>query len=104
MSVILEGYDKPSSCDECDFLDDDLRCMFFTAGPETRGIYLDCPLVEVPANHGRLLDESRIHEAVKSCRDLFLNKGTPESLCAARGLNRLGMLIEAMPAAVEAEV
>ena len=63
MSVILKGMNMPQSCDECRFciktangfypyLCDLLNMMY----PTYKSIKPYCPLVEIPKNHGRIID------------------------------------------------
>lgn len=68
MSVIIKGMDMPSSCANCNgcvnigvlslcvlgdmFIDDDTQ------------IDPDCPLVEIPSGHGRLIDVGKIPSTV----------------------------------------
>ena len=59
MSVLIKGMKMPSGCISCDF------CNPFTDEPYCRRLMRitpkvtrlkDCPLVEVPTPHGRLID------------------------------------------------
>ena len=52
MSVLIKGMEMPESCKKCGVT----SCGLYDA--ETWGIYRhpDCPLVEVPIPHGRLID------------------------------------------------
>lgn len=59
MSVLIKGMEMPESCKKCGVT----SCGLYDE--ETWGIYRhpDCPLVEVPIPHGRLIDADRvIHE------------------------------------------
>lgn len=54
MSILIKGMEMPKSCDTCflskwDTCNERFYCMFD-----------DCPLVEVPASHGDLIDKSQI--------------------------------------------
>ena len=57
MSIILKGIDMPISCEKCplcyDYLccsiDDSLHMFLYNRHP-------NCPLVEIPTPHGRLID------------------------------------------------
>lgn len=66
MSVIVKGMDMPSSCRVC-------RFSYFVVGKEMNcGISFsrvtapygfrnsDCPLVEIPTPHGRLIDANEV--------------------------------------------
>ena len=72
MSIILKGIDMPKSCGKCEFnynleggsyewwecviLHDDINQF------DTRRT--DCPLIEIPTPHGRLIDETKINDAL----------------------------------------
>lgn len=103
MSVIIEGVDKPSSCVDCGFTNEELKCIFLTPGAE-EDPYMECPLTELPPDHGRLMDEKIIHQAILMYRDRLKEKKTAASQEKANAVNTVGMLIEAMPAVIEAEV
>ena len=68
MSVLIKGMEMPKTCEECDLCTSDGYCIatggdsLWDALPEgaeyfpTGWKYEGCPLVEVPAPHGRLID------------------------------------------------
>lgn len=76
MSVVVKGMDMPESCEECSF-----HC-YHTAGKyvclatpmfypmnlaNNKGIRKDwCPLIEVPAPHGRLIDADALIARMES--------------------------------------
>lgn len=47
MSLIIKGIDMPKNCDECIFADDYRVC-------DSKH---DCPLIEIPKGHGRLIED-----------------------------------------------
>jgi hypothetical protein len=67
MSVLIKGMEMPESCEECDFCiaipDDSYFCdcpvihggLNITQAIEDDVTHPDCPLVEVPTLHGRLM-------------------------------------------------
>ena len=73
MSIILKGIDMPKSCGECEFnynleggsyewwecviLHDDINQF------DTRRT--DCPLVEIPTPHGRLIDIDKVKDKLR---------------------------------------
>lgn len=73
MSVLVKGMEMPKNCDTCflskwDSCNERFYCMFD-----------DCPLIEVPAPHGDLIDiESKIsigiRDGVKTVRELLNDK------------------------------
>lgn len=73
MGVYVPGMEIPSNCEKCDFLVhiglDKYRCKrtgkeFYSWevgwGSEPRIRLADCPLIEVPAPHGRLIDDHEV--------------------------------------------
>lgn len=62
-SVLIKGMEMPKSCDVCEYCNDDYICNNFVAdcygldvSDYVRCRHDDCPLVEVPTPHGRLID------------------------------------------------
>lgn len=73
MDLIIKGMDMPKSCFECRFYQSDMDYCEATGTdyPFLEEVKLkDCPLVEVPPHHGRLIDAdkvlSEIREIVKA--------------------------------------
>ena len=66
MSVVIRGMKMPNNCDECDLNYDCFRCILpienslLYGKDTTNGRLPNCPLVELPAEHGRLIDSSAI--------------------------------------------
>lgn len=59
MDLIIKGMDMPKSCFECRFYQSDMDYCEATGTdyPYLEEVKLkDCPLVEVPTPHGRLID------------------------------------------------
>ena len=63
MSVIIKGMDKPKNCDECRFCSDTnngfypYHCYLLNETYTTYEKIKDCcPLVEIPKNHGDIVD------------------------------------------------
>ena len=65
MSVIVKNMEMPDRCGECAFYIDgacygkgyrDYRAIMDTVKPD------DCPLVEIPTPHGRLIDADAIQD------------------------------------------
>lgn len=83
MSIQIKGIDMPKSCGECEFnynleggsyewwecviLHDDINQF------DTRRT--DCPLIEIPTLHGRIIDEDEIYEQPHcgECNDATLD-------------------------------
>lgn len=64
MSILIKGMEMPTCCDKCFALDDDGDYPMCRITHETRGYNFrvrelrmdNCPLVEIPTPHGRLID------------------------------------------------
>ncbi len=63
MSILVKGMEMPKNCKECALYIDgacyakgyrDYRSIMDTAKPD------DCPLVEIPTPHGRLIDADKL--------------------------------------------
>ena len=64
MSVLIKGMEMPKSCGRCWFNKSSLSCAitgsYIDRDDENRERLDDCPLVEVPEPHGRLIDKDRL--------------------------------------------
>lgn len=70
MSVIIKGMDMPTNCADCqlsvnaydEVTGESMRmCLARSKSyPKTIHRRLDCPLIEIPTPHGRLIDEDEI--------------------------------------------
>lgn len=71
MSVIVKGMQMPPTCSECQLAYDFMACVVtgnrwydqdnIDAGFDSDNARLpDCPLKEIPENHGRLIDEDAL--------------------------------------------
>ena len=68
MSIIIKGMKMPKNCEECtfhnitdEFFDTVHECEVkknYIIKTDIHKIPLDCPLVEIPKKHGRLIDEN----------------------------------------------
>ena len=68
MSVVIKGMDKPKNCFGCDFNMYDCYCKINHGGIDRDFWCCDktCPIVEVPAPHGRLIDADALLEDVRN--------------------------------------
>ena len=74
MSVIVCGMEMPKNCDECLF-DNGVNCMAY---PQSEDMVYDiadgkpdwCPLIELPAQHGRLIDEDALLDRIDIDADI----------------------------------
>ena len=53
MSILIKGMEKPMSCDDC--IVPLSRCDFLQRRAD------ECPIVEIPTPHGRLIDRDDIY-------------------------------------------
>ena len=70
MSVLIKGMEMPKNCEECEFhLIEDIafelihQCQInhgYIDNADICGFPYDCPLVELPKKHGRLIDAGEI--------------------------------------------
>ena len=58
MSILIKGVDVPKCCADCD--DDMLRIAIGCPLFASNGKHENCPLVEVPTPHGRLMDADEL--------------------------------------------
>lgn len=86
MSVLIKGMKMPKNCEDCRF-EDFGGCMFRVTRSE-------CPLVEVPTPHGRLIDEKQIPY-------VDLNADMPQS--KVRVWTTVKDKIDRLPTIIEAE-
>lgn len=72
MSVIVKGMEMPESCDECKLCSVDSSmigyCYLLDEYSDSESTYLerqkDCPLIEIPTPHGRLVDADKLFEEI----------------------------------------
>lgn len=83
MSVLIKGMDMPKNCVTCHLNKGGLFCPAmpdnfcgYCSDSEEDPIPNWCPLVEVPDNHGRLIDASRVIDVI----DILEEKGESEAL------------------------
>lgn len=74
MGVYIKGMKKPNSCEKCRFkyredevvgIDFGARCIFSNHFILSIEMDKDCPLVEVPEPHGRLIDEDAYEQTMR---------------------------------------
>lgn len=84
MSVLIKGMKIPTSCLSCDF------CNPFADEPYCRRLMRripkdtrleDCPIVEIPAPHGHLIDGEVLWDQLRYGHDVDLSE-LPETLAA----------------------
>lgn len=60
MSFIVKGVDLPKGCYECPIAKSYLDCLMERKYVCPIGDTDDCPLIQIPKDHGRIIDESKI--------------------------------------------
>lgn len=77
MSIFIRGVDLPENCMDCpvDFPICDLWTHSAFEGIKGNPYYIrhpNCPIIEVPAQHGRLIDaDALIADMKRQCREVF---------------------------------
>lgn len=71
MSILIKGREMPECCDECVFMEiqdngfgNDYICSI--SKEDVDGV-CDCPLIEIPDGHGRLIDADALINLVNRC-------------------------------------
>lgn len=98
MSVIVKGMTVPEHCGYCRFSYDGIchALQRTKYGQDLKdGKLMDCPLVELPTSHGRLIDADKI---VADTLDKHLSNHT-----ADRGVYELCHAVNTAPTVIEAE-
>lgn len=113
MSILIKGMDMPKGCTYCPmlegdrddglchaasrWLDDDeyWRWYMYPEGDVDDSIPLNCPLIEVPTPHGRLIDADALKVSL-----VFAEKTAKWAVPALRAVL---MVIDEMPIIIEAE-
>ena len=117
MSLFIKDVEMPDSCLNCRFrttmlknvLSPTMRTSVYVClinGMEINNWYeakhKDCPLVEVPTPHGRLIDADRLMEVIE--KNSYLLKGYYNSLENGMFLTGIKQAIDESPTIIEAEV
>ena len=103
MSYIVPR-EKPEKCMNCPFIDKityDCKLMYGNDYPDFKTQYENCPLIEIPVPHGRLIDEDKI-----DFRNDAIHDGTGNLVIADNFINGILWLndcIERTPTIIEAE-
>lgn len=110
MSILIKGMEMPESCEDCDLCTSDGYCIamgddsLWDVLPEgaeyfpTGWKYEGCPLVEVPAPHGRLIDYDWVVENV------IKKLGIKDKQYLLQAEKALMILVDEAPTVIEAEV
>lgn len=103
MSLIIKGMSLPEYCEACPCYDWKEDICRITDSPndfsDTR--IFDCPLVEIPTPHGRLIDADRLFSIVEQMEGLgTLDSENDVALSAVEVLS----IIDQSPTVIETEV
>lgn len=96
MSVLIKGIKMPDNCFECPLkydVDEGHYCYCRFTGAISSGVgrQVDCPLVNVPMPHGRLIDGDKLKSAFP-----LSYLGTPILIASVRArINHTPAIIEA---------
>ena len=107
MSVLIKGMEMPKDCSECNFMHTTymLNRHVCLAGDVfeikvNSGIDVNCPLIEVPEPHGRLID------ADAYCEDLLKEAHKVWRLLKSETIERINRTVDDLkkyPVIIEAE-
>lgn len=108
MSILIKGVEMPKDCSVCpcfqyDMFDDDIDgyCKALETKIMNRSKrHPDCPLVELPEKHGRLVDADKLADLLSKEKEKVVGEGNL-FLCFAVGF-AWGFIIKE-PTVVEAE-
>ncbi len=95
MSLIIRGMNMPTSCEWCRFISGGLE-WYCEAGQiqiyDYKTVHKDCPLINIPTPHGRLIDADSLIE--------YINKELKGDEYIQRMFRRI---IKSRPTVIEAE-
>ena len=63
MSVLIKGMEMPKSCDDCYIANCPNDIGYTDMGKCSR--HINCPIIDVPEPHGRLIDEKNICDKLR---------------------------------------
>lgn len=95
MSVIVKGMEMPKNCTGCP-----ICCGLHYQHRDEKGRRPDCPLVELPEKHGRLVDADKLADLLSKEKEKVVGEGNL-FLCFAVGF--AWGFITKEPTVVEAE-
>ena len=105
MSVLIKGMDMPENCRQCDFTHcthfGQKLCTLLTEAISIKHKLPNCPLVEIPTPHGRMIDADEPLKTIEA-NDYMLRS---ELNTFDRGMFTIGIqqAINEAPTIIEAE-
>ena len=106
-SVLIKGLIMPKNCTNCKFSYStnyiEMKCLFVDEACKIHGRLPNCPLVEIPTPHGRLIDEERLKSNIEKhhCNDCDNYNG---ARCSACWVDDCFFYIDDTQTIIEAEV
>lgn len=82
MNILIKGIDMPEHCYECLLRQGNCCLLLYEAIPPTVPLTRldDCPLVEIPTPHGRLIDADKLRATLRRwTEDEWNQKASPVS-------------------------
>ena len=61
----------PKACEQCHFYDGLLCCVMDTYVHDPENKHEECPLIEIPDNHGRLIDADALYEQAENTAENY---------------------------------
>ena len=117
--VLIKGMEMPTCCDDCFALDDRGDYPYCLISHEQRGYTFrtdiatmpSCPLVEIPAPHGRLIDADAYHKEIReryqSAKEWYNEAEDDEIIGRAESamitFTECSLTLQNMPTIIEAE-
>jgi len=76
--ILIKGMEMPKECYSCRLVklnkDGFLDCLLLDKACSMSSRHPDCPLVKIPAQHGRLIDANKLSFAVAEAQEKVLGK------------------------------
>lgn len=72
MNILIKGMDMPKKCTECPLLSERDYCILqdydkqYSLDYDFDDMQNDCPLVEIPTPHGRLIDADELFNEIRA--------------------------------------
>ena len=98
MSILIKDMEMPTKCTKCPIADISAEyyfCEKIDWFGEKRPS--DCPLVEIPTPHGRLIDAKFVYEI---CGE---KQGRASSIGEMQGISKVWKAVKRLPTVIEAE-
>ena len=114
MSVLIKGMEMPRSCGDCNFYYVDYEegtanCLATSCYVQPHHYHKDnrdpdCPLVEVPTPHGRLIDADNLIKVLQDTLDNYSDNYNDGKIVEKLVVETCKQYIDHCPTIIEAEV